>query len=227
MHGYFVASKLYEQARLIANPYVWEEERMKRVKDKVEKERSSRIRGSKKVKVNQRLVDKILKKQENRAEVDTKAGLLGDERFSKLFEDEEFAVDETSREFQVLNPSTVVEQPSDPKASTRYQADSADESSEDDEVRKPSKSKSADDVVMRVSSTQNQGGRVRDTALGSRQATNRRADKSQTGQVVGERQITFVPESKKKKRVEEEAQPTERKNYKDRRSASSNTFRKM
>src|SRR5262249_43391429 len=95
MHGYFVASKLYEQARLIANPYVWEEERMKRVKDKVEKERSSRIRGNKKVKVNQRLVDKLLKKQENREKVDTNVGVLGDERFGKLFEDEEFAVDET------------------------------------------------------------------------------------------------------------------------------------
>ena len=34
MHGYFVAQRLYEEARLIANPYIWEEERAKRVKEK-------------------------------------------------------------------------------------------------------------------------------------------------------------------------------------------------
>ena len=38
---------------LIANPYIWDDERTKRVKEKVEKERASRIRGGKKVKVNQ------------------------------------------------------------------------------------------------------------------------------------------------------------------------------
>ncbi|KFA65677.1 hypothetical protein S40285_04817 [Stachybotrys chlorohalonatus IBT 40285] len=227
MHGYFVASKLYEQARLIANPYVWEEERMKRVKDKVEKERASRIRGGKKVKVNQQLVDRLLKKQENREQVDVKAGVLGDERFSKLFEDEEFVVDETSREFQVLNPSTVIEQPANPKAPTRYQGrDSDDESDEEDKVRRAAPHDAAPDVEMRVSSTQTQGGRVRDTALGSRQQASRRAERDQSGQVVGERQVTFVPDAKKKKR-EQDAPPLEKKPHGARRSASSNTFRKM
>lgn len=230
MHGYFVASKLYEQARLIANPYVWEEERMKRVKDKVEKERASRIRGTKKVKVNQKLVDKLLKKQENREKVDEKVGVLGDERFAKMFEDEDFAVDETSREFQALNPSTVVEQSAEAKAPTRYQArDSEDESSEDDadeDMRELRGQK--EDVVMRVTSTQNEGGRVRDTALGSRQQKSGRADRGQRGQVVGERQVTFVPESKKKNNAQEDAPtPPQKRNMGGRRSASSNTFRKM
>ncbi|KJZ73231.1 hypothetical protein HIM_07428 [Hirsutella minnesotensis 3608] len=224
MHGYFVASKLYEQAKLIANPYAWEEERMKRVKDKVEKERASRIRGSKKVKVNQKLVDKLLKKQENREQVDTKAGLLGDERFAKLFEDEEFMVDETSREFQLLNPSTVVTQPVDPAAPTRYQAkDSEDESSDDDEpisAREPS-----DKVVMQVSSSQHDGARIRDTALGSRNQKTGRGSRAQQGEVVGERQVTFVPESKKRK--QEEAPAPKQRVQAGRRSASSNTFRKM
>lgn len=225
MHGYFVASKLYEQAKLIANPYAWEEERMKRVKDKVEKERASRIRGSKKVKVNQKLVDKLLKKQENRGEVDTNAGLLGDERFAQMFEDEDFMVDENSREFQLLNPSTVVEPSADPAAPSRYQAkDSEDESSDDDEpapVRKPK-----DDVVMRVSSSQNDGATMRDTALGSRQQKFGRGDRARTGNVVGERQVSFVPASKKKNREEETPAP-QKKSFGNRRSASSNTFRKM
>ncbi|KAK7422269.1 Small ribosomal subunit biogenesis [Neonectria magnoliae] len=232
MHGYFVASKLYEQARLIANPYVFEEERTKRIKEKVEKERSSRIRGNKKVKVNQRLVDKLLKKQENREEVNTKAGVLGDDRFSKLFEDAAYAVDETTGEFRALNPSTLVDQTVDPKAPTRYQGkDSDDDSSansmSDDEIAPPKKTK--DDVEMRVSSASNGGRAVRDTALGSRQQKSSRASKAR-GEIVGERQVTFVPESRKKQMQEEEEAPRpppRGKKRGDRRSASSNTFRRM
>lgn len=227
MHGYFVASKLYEQAKLIVNPYAWEEERMKRVKDKVEKERASRIRGSKKVKVNQKLVDKILKKQENRDKIDTNAGVLGDDRFAQLFEDEEFMVDETSKEFQLLNPSTVVDQPVDPKAPTRYQAnDSDDESSDDDEAIR-STNRSKDDITMRISSTQNEGRPVRDTALGSRAHKSGRTTKTQRGDVGGERQVTFVPESKKKKQQEEAESTPRQQSRGGRRSASSNTFRRM
>ncbi|KAM4062909.1 hypothetical protein HRG_007726 [Hirsutella rhossiliensis] len=225
MHGYFVASKLYEQAKLIANPYAWEDERMKRVKEKVEKERASRIRGSKKVKVNQRLVDKLLKKQENRDQVDTKAGLLGDERFAKMFEDEEFMVDETSREFQLLNPSTVVNQSVDPGAPTRYQAkDSDDDSSDDDAEPMATTRKPRDELVMQVSSSQNGGANPRDTALGSRQQKSNRGSRAQQGDVVGERRVTFVPESKKK---QQETPAPRRRETGTRRSASSNTFRKM
>lgn len=225
MHGYFVASKLYEQAKLIANPYAFEEERVKRVKEKVEKERASRIRGTKKVKVNQKLVDKLLKKQENRGEVDTKAGLLGDDRFSKLFEDEEFMVDETSREFRLINPSTVVDtEAPPPKPNVRYQAKDSDDDSSDDDIRA-----APADVVMKVTSTENRGRPLKDTALGSRQAKAGRVNNSRSGDVVGERQVTFTPASRKKSRQgeEPEAPQTQRRSHAGRRSASSNTFRKM
>lgn len=234
MHGYFVASKLYEQARLIANPYIFEEERTKRIKEKVEKERASRIRGTKKVTVNQRLVDKLLKKQENRDEVDTKVGVLGDSRFSKMFEDKAFAVDETTGEFRALNPSTQIDfhQPTGPNAPKRYQGkDSDDDSSDDDmgedKIVAPPK-KDQDEVTMRVSSASNQGRTVRDTALGARQQKHGRVNKAR-GDVVGERQVSFVPASKKKKQQEQEeaSAPPPRKRYGDRRSASSNTFRRM
>jgi ribosome biogenesis protein ENP2 len=227
MHGYFVASKLYEQARLIANPYVWEEERVKKIKEKVDNERASRIRGNKKVKVNQRLVDKILKKQENRSEVDTNAGILGDGRFGKLFEDEEFMVDETSREFQVLNPSTVIDRSTAPAPSepTRYQAKDSEDELSDDEVgvrRHPS-----DGVQMRISSTQNNGRQVKDTALGSRQHGPARA-RAQRGDVVGERSVSFVPASRRKQNHENaNAAAPEKKIQNARRSASGNTFRKL
>ncbi|KIW29599.1 uncharacterized protein PV07_05405 [Cladophialophora immunda] len=135
MHGFFVAQGLYEEARLIANPTSWEEERAKRVQAKIDKERESRIRGKKKisVKVNRKMVERILEREEKNerrraqrvlaqggdetaaAEAnqvlsaqDEEKGLLADSRFAKLFQDEDFAVDETSREFQQLNASTKV-----------------------------------------------------------------------------------------------------------------------
>jgi len=234
MHGYFVASKLYEQARLIANPYVWEEERTKRIKDKVEKERASRIRGTKKVKVNQKMVDKILKKQENRAEVDTNVGVLGDSRFSKMFEDEAFQVDETTGEFRALNPSTAVGQQADSKAPARYQGkDSDDDASSDEDMDKtvpaPRRKTKDEDVVMHVSSTSNQGRAVKDTALGSRQQKSGRIHQAR-GEVVGERQVSFIPESRRKQKKREEelpAEPRDKRTGAARRSASGNTFRRI
>jgi ribosome biogenesis protein ENP2 len=134
MHGFFVAQGLYEEARLIANPTSWEEERAKRVQAKIQKERESRIRGNKKItaKVNRKLVESILDREEknerrraqrvlaqggDEAEAAAAAssttpaeekGLLADSRFAKLFQEEDFQVDETSREFQERNPSTKV-----------------------------------------------------------------------------------------------------------------------
>lgn len=232
MHGYFVASKLYEQARLIANPYVFEEERMKRVKEKVEKERESRIRGKKKVKVNQKLVNKLLKKQENREEVDTSAGVLGDDRFGKLFEEEDFAVDETSREFKLLNPSTVVENSGLDDTRThgnRATDKESDMSSDDGEsqdgiISRPLKKQ---EVTMRVSSSTEKGlGRVRDTALGSRAQKSDRVAKPRREDVVGEKQVTFLPRSRLKTQEQQRPKP-QGQNVGARRSASANTFRKL
>lgn len=183
MHGYFAAQRLYEEARLITNPYIWEEERAKRVKDKIDKERESRIRGKKKtnVKVNKKLAEKLLtvqeknerrnaqrvlkrggddevempdapaateeQEQEQEQEKQSDKGILGDTRFARLFEDEDFAVDETSREFQLLNPSTVPEQSErkergltavEQEAVDDVPGSSSDESSSESEPKEPS-----------------------------------------------------------------------------------------
>ncbi|KAI9807571.1 MAG: Small ribosomal subunit biogenesis [Sarcosagium campestre] len=159
MHGYFVAQRLFEEARLIADPYIWEEERAKRVKEKIDKERESRIRGSKrkvKVKVNKELAEKMLAREEKRAanqhkraaaitdeigdaEADAE-GLMKDSRFSALFSDEQFAIDQSSREFQLLNPSTKISGPRGLTAveeeeleRTKRARSSSDESDDDDD----------------------------------------------------------------------------------------------
>lgn len=149
MHGFFVAQKLYEEARLISNPDLWQEQRAKSIAEKINKERESRIRGTKKgaqVKVNRKLAERILERQEKEErrrakrvlekggdddmveeggavkapedadamDVDEEAGaapkgaaaVLHDPRFAKLFQDEDFEVDEASHEFQAINPST-------------------------------------------------------------------------------------------------------------------------
>lgn len=201
MHGYFVAQRLYEEARLITNPYIWEEERAKRVKEKIDQERESRIRGKKKVavKVNRKLAEKLLEKAEraerrnakrvleqggdNNNEDDTtmadyaaataetaaennnnnseRKGLLGDSRFKKLFEDEEFAVDETSREFQMLNPSTAVEKPEKRKGERALTAveqeevdeipDSSDDDDDEDKENEASKPAATEEISYRRS----------------------------------------------------------------------------
>lgn len=223
MHGYFVASKLYEQARLIANPYIWDEERTKRVKEKVEKERASRIRGSKKVKVNQSMVDKMLKRQERRDKIDEGMGVLGDDRFGKLFEDEEFAVDENSREFQLLNPSTKVNGSGSDLVANGGTDGSDSSNDEEEDIRVKSKPK----PEMRISSSsyKKSSHQLQDKALGSRVQGKGRITKNRA-EVVGERQVTFAPIPTRTKK--EEPDPT-RKGRRDegRRSASGNVFRKI
>jgi ribosome biogenesis protein ENP2 len=136
MHGHFLSLKLYDAARVIANPYVYEEHRAKVVQEKLDKLAEGRIRTRKdqvKVKVNKALAEKIkqeegrTRKQEERKrkkatedgdaamDVDVdgvpaakqKTSLLSDPRFAALFEDPDFEVDEASREYALLNPSAV------------------------------------------------------------------------------------------------------------------------
>lgn len=77
MHGYFVAQQLYEQARLISNPQLWQEQRQKSIQDKIAKERESRIRGAKKaaVKVNRRLAERVLEREEKHEQRKAKRAL--------------------------------------------------------------------------------------------------------------------------------------------------------
>lgn len=135
MHGYFISLKLYEAARVIANPFAYAEHREKMVRDKMEKMAETRIRTKKdaQVKVNKALAEKILKeaerekkkvekKKQKEAEKDEedmdvdhddgqtpKKNLLNDPRFKAVFEDPEYAIDVNSREYALLNPSSVAQ----------------------------------------------------------------------------------------------------------------------
>lgn len=135
MHGYFIDLRLYTKARAIANPFAYAEHRERLIREKLEKEQESRIRGAKQatgtkvpdgVKVNRSLAKKAREAEERtqKRAVDVeddedgehrkrkrKSGpetpsLLKDSRFGALFTNPDYQIDEDSREFALLNPST-------------------------------------------------------------------------------------------------------------------------
>lgn len=276
MHGYFVAQRLYEEAKMIADPFVWEEQRNKRVKEKIDAERESRIRGNKKAeaKVNKRLAEKIMARAEmnerRRAqrvlekggdddvvgdspkvvdEGSSRNDLLGDPRFARLFEDENFAIDEKSKEFQSLNPSTKLitqGRDIDQQKLTAVEEEALDEipksNSEDsttEDEEKPQKVKESGRLSsvsykrsghrpqqpqMRVTSSKTPKP-ARDRSFGSR-AERAKATKTATASAGGEREITFAPARKGKAPVGERGK-AEKHRDKQRRSASGNVFRNM
>jgi len=259
MHGHFVAQKLYEEAQLIADPFVWEEERAKRVKEKIDKERQSRIRGSRKVtaKVNKRLAEKILERENHRArnkakrvlekggddesvpaatateDVETtEKGLLGDARFAKLFQDEDFNIDETSREFQILNPSTKPERgltAVEEEAIGEIPSSHASASSSDDETGPKESGRISTSTYKRAGhrpqmhvSSSRKPREKRDRSFGSRSVQAKASSAKRGSATVGEKQVTFAPERKGK--AEKVAGPVPHR-AKGRRSASGNVFR--
>ena len=289
MHGYFVAQKLYEEARLISNPDLWQEQRQKSIKEKIEKERESRIRGNKKVavKVNRKLAEKIMEREEkaerkrakrvlekggddDMLDVDAepeaapavgdvdeepkaKGGVLSDPRFARLFQDEDFEVDEESHEFNAINP--VTSKTRLPKGLTaveeeeleehRGSSDSESDDSEEERARPAKKAPQVDNnrlstasykktgkrpqgPQMVVSSSSRRAEPSRDRTFGSRvsKLKERRPTGKSTTTVVGEREISFQPERKSKKK-EEQGQRHDRRKDKGMRSASGNVFRGM
>lgn len=297
MHGYFVSQQLYEEARLISNPELFQEQRAKTIQEKINKERESRIRGSKKVavKVNRRLAEKLMEKEaaaekrrakkllekgedtemaddevadttsvpaEGEAASTKAANALSDPRFARLFQDEDFEVDEASHEFQSINPSTKTQKPRGLTAVEREELDSgrgssSDESDSDDDATAPNNQQDASNDKNRISTSSYRKQKFKSrrdnkpqmtvSNSAARKPAQRReksfADRMSTmggrksggtirsGTVVGEREITFAPASKQKKKLEldEASRKDDRRNShaKDRRSASGNVFRRM
>ncbi|KAL9608261.1 MAG: hypothetical protein Q9167_006897 [Letrouitia subvulpina] len=280
MHGYFVAQRLYEEAKLIADPFVWEDERNKRVKEKIDIERESRIRGNKKVtaRINKRLAEKIIERAkknerrnaqkvlekggdddelqnlrtENTAAQKEPAGLLTDPRFARLFEDEDFEIDETSREFHLLNPSTkpavegafvnggpqkltaVEEEALDAIAGSG--SDSSDQSlSEDKSTPKNKDGGRISSASYKKSGHRSQRPQIRvsssrvshavsDGSFESRIKSTKTRERPSTSTLAGEREISFAPQ--RKKEAAHVKKPVRRRDQ-GRRSASGNTFRSM
>lgn len=123
MHGFFLDNRLYSRAKAIAEPFAYEAYRAKRVADKLEEQRRSRISVPRKApKVNAALAARLesadgdakAARADRRARLTadgddnadvSEPALLQDARFKALFEDEAFAVDERSEDYKALHPS--------------------------------------------------------------------------------------------------------------------------
>lgn len=108
MHGYFIDIRLYHKAKAIAEPFAFEEYRKKRIQDKIEEERANRVRLKKLPKINRNLAEKLIvaKKDAKRlaAKTSDASNPLGDDRFSAMFSNPDFQVDEESEEYKLLHP---------------------------------------------------------------------------------------------------------------------------
>ncbi|KAI3460683.1 hypothetical protein Pfo_017346 [Paulownia fortunei] len=177
MHGFFIDYRLYKKAQSLADPFAYESYIERRKQEKSAAERASRITIKRKLpKVNRTLAARLLEEEEEQNDkkvadgADTqktsdakktskkKKGLtsevLTDERFTAMFEDKDFEVDEFSQEYLALHPmASTTKKPSlleehfetvageDEQSISGSDVSSASGSSEDERENTNSKSK--------------------------------------------------------------------------------------
>merc|ERR1712176_344660 len=113
MHGFFMDNNLYNKVRAVANPFEYEEYRKKKIKERLEAKRASRIAPKASNKIKQTSVNPDLAERlQNKAQANTKAGkaaktILSDNRFGNLFSNKDFEIDEEDENFKMRNPSGV------------------------------------------------------------------------------------------------------------------------
>ena len=111
MHGFFVNIGLYNKIRSVANPFEYEEYRKRKIREKMEEKRSSRIapKKIKKNRVNADLADRLESKAVSDKSKSAKVAkrLLEDDRFGSLFSNPDYEIDEENINFKLRNPSGV------------------------------------------------------------------------------------------------------------------------
>ncbi|XP_047201735.1 nucleolar protein 10 [Girardinichthys multiradiatus] len=158
MHGYFMDIRLYHKVKTMANPFAYEEYRKDKIRQKIEESRTQRVQVQKLPKVNKELALKLMEEGDEEAELASRKkkgkalpSILGDDRFTVMFENPDFQVDEQSEEFRLLNPivskvgqkrkkklrllaqqEAAAQQAADEEEEPEGQASSEEESSDDD-----------------------------------------------------------------------------------------------
>ena len=95
MHGYFMDNKLYQRAKMVAKPSMYEEYQKEKNRKKAKERTEKRITlNHKKPEVNAELAAKL-----------KESGGLADGRFSALFQNPDFEIDKNSEEFRRTHAS--------------------------------------------------------------------------------------------------------------------------
>ena len=103
MHGYFMDMRLYHQVKAIVDPFAYDRYRKEKIKSKIDDERSQRISVKKLPKVNRGLAEKIMDVEKGKKKGEF-LNPLEDGRFSALFKNPDFQINEDSDEYRLLHP---------------------------------------------------------------------------------------------------------------------------
>lgn len=107
MHGFFVDMRLYQKAKLSADPFSFEKYRKEKVKKKIEESRPQRLQVKSDVpKVNKEVALKFMD-IEDAGKKTKNPNLLHDERFKAMFQNPDFEVDKETEEYRLLKPLLV------------------------------------------------------------------------------------------------------------------------
>lgn len=103
--------RLYKKAKLINEPFNFEEYKQRKIKERLEKERENRVKITRKLPVvNTELAKRLIEEKQEAAtakkakKAASSMNILEDNRFAELFTDPNFQIDPDSEEFRLLNP---------------------------------------------------------------------------------------------------------------------------
>jgi ribosome biogenesis protein ENP2 len=110
MHGYFMDIRLYKKAKMVTEPFSFDEFKNRKVKEKLDKEKENRVKIVKKLpQVNSELAKRLIEEKDTDYTKSKKKKpiantIMEDKRFNRLFTDQDFQIDPNSEEFRLLNP---------------------------------------------------------------------------------------------------------------------------
>ncbi|GLI68720.1 hypothetical protein VaNZ11_013206, partial [Volvox africanus] len=145
MHGFFVDNRLYAKAKSLMDPFAYETYLQQRIARKLEEERKARISIVRKLpKVNAKVAVRLMAEAgAAAAESDAAAAKgsqraaaaaanpLADSRFSAMFEDPDFTIDEEAEDYRLLHPNAARDQKKKDEALLREHFEEVVSGSED------------------------------------------------------------------------------------------------
>ncbi|ODN02846.1 Nucleolar protein 10 [Orchesella cincta] len=99
MHGYFMDMRLFRKAKALVQPFQFEDFKKKKIKEKLQEERTSRLKLNTLPQVNRDLAIKLMSQPPKKY-----GSLADDDRFKKIFENPDYEIDKSADEFRLLNP---------------------------------------------------------------------------------------------------------------------------